>query len=128
MPRYPAKPLEEKLAWMRERQRAKEEEAREKEVDELMTRLMQLNREKAAKAREQMRLDGEPPSDGERPPQGRMLRVDEVAARLSVSVSTARRWFADRAIIVHPGPRRTTMLIPQQALDDWFAEHAPKRA
>lgn len=139
MPRYPKQPLEEKLAWMRERQRAKEEEARRKEEDELMTRLMQLSVAKADQVREWMRLNEEqrdrklaelrPPkytaSCG--PGRPRMLRVDEVAVILSVSVSTVQRWFKDRAVIVHPGPRKTTMLISQQALDDWFAEHQPPK-
>ena len=124
MPRYPKQPLEVKLAWMRERQRAKEEDARRKAEEELMARLMALSEEKAAWVREQMRRDAE--SRYALPERRRkMLRVDQVAEELGVSTRTVWRWFADRAVIVKPGLRRTTMLIPQQALDDWYAEHEP---
>lgn len=120
MPRYPKQPLEQKLAWMRERQRAKEEEARLKQEAEMKAQLM----ERAARLHE---------SNGagqvERPslPSRRMLRVDEVAKTLRVSVTTVRRWFRHCAVIVHPGPRKTTMLISEQILDDWIAEHTAKR-
>jgi excisionase family DNA binding protein len=114
MPRYPKQPLEERLAWMRERQRNKADE--------------QPQAQKKAKEDTQVAAGAvTTPTEAMRDLlQTRMLRVNQVAEILSVSHMTVRRWFADRAVIAHPGARRTTMLIPVEALDGWFREHAPK--
>jgi Helix-turn-helix domain len=122
MPRYPKQPLEEKLAWMRQKQDQKQAEAEVRAEEE---------RRRARLAAGERRPAPPPPLPP--PPVIRpawaarqMLRVDQVAGVLSVSTRTVQRWFADRAIIVQTGPTKTTMLIPEQALDDWFTEHAPK--
>jgi len=121
MGRYPKEPLEDRLLWMRKRQKAKaEKEARAKEeapqqaapeVTRVEAMLQDLLRHLAQ------------PVVAERKALPQMLRVEVVADALSVSPRTVYRWFADRAIIVQTGPRKTTMLIPQEVFDEWFAEH-----
>jgi excisionase family DNA binding protein len=102
MPRYPKQPLEERLAWMREKQKQKTEvEARPAPVAPVIVQPPQVTTGR------------------------QMLRVKKVADMLSVSHMTVRRWFAKRAVIAHPGARRTTMLIPVEALDEWIREHGP---
>lgn len=113
MPRYPKQPLEDKLAWMREQQRAKAEESRRQEEKQAGEKAAQLAAPSTVALLER--------------PSRKMLRVDEVAQILRVSVSTVQRWFRDRAVIVHPGPRKTHMLISEQILDDWIAENTAKR-
>jgi hypothetical protein len=117
MPRYPKEPLEDKLAWMRERQREKEAEARLKQEGELK---VQAIAEQAARLPE-----GQVGTAARR----RMLRVDEVAGILRMSDKTVRRWFRDRAVVVRAGRRKTTMLISEQILDDFIRDHTgyPKR-
>lgn len=100
MPRYPKQPLEEKLAWMREKQKQKTEAV----VAPAAPVFAQPPRVEAT---------------------GRqMLRVKKVADILSVSQMSVRRWFATRAVIV-PGAHKATMLIPVEALDDWLRAHGP---
>lgn len=95
MGRYPAEPLESKLAWMRAKQDRKRAEA-----------------PAAVPA---------PPREST-PPQ--FFRAHQVARMLNVSVKTVQRWFRRHAVIVRGG-RKTTMLISQRALDDWIREHGP---
>ncbi|MGA7238336.1 MAG: helix-turn-helix domain-containing protein [Bryobacteraceae bacterium] len=91
MPRYPAQPLEEKFAWMREKQRKREPE-------------------------------GSPQS----PQLPQYHRMKQVARALGISDRTARRWFRKRAVIVSgPCGTKSTMLIPQQAVDDFIRKHGP---
>jgi hypothetical protein len=116
MPRYAKQPLEEKLTWMRERQKEREERAaRQGEQEEARRRQERLEQsaERVARAA---------PGLLERPSR-RMLRVHEVAEILRCSSRTVGRWFAGRAVIVRTGPRKTHMLISEQILDDWIAEH-----
>ncbi|HXA25591.1 MAG TPA: helix-turn-helix domain-containing protein [Acetobacteraceae bacterium] len=129
MPRYPKQPLEDKLAWMRDRQNQKkaEEDLRAREE----TRRAQVASGASSPAEAILR-DLLQTLAAQRQPvrpapavTRQMLRVGQVAEILSVSARTVQRWFADRAVIVQ-GPTKTTMLIPQQALDDWLREHAPK--
>lgn len=104
MPRYPAQPLEEKLAWMRERQRQRQAA----EVYEAPPRRPLT----PAKYERRQKL-------GEIP---RMLRVGEVAEQLGVSRHSVSRWLRDRGVFVGQGSRRI-MLISQQDLEDWKREH-----
>ena len=103
MGRYPAEPLESKLAWMREKQQ----------------------RNQAAKAKvAERRLAVLPPREASSQlPQ--MLRVKEVAEALGVSGPTVRIWFARRAVVVKSphSKRKSVMLIPQRAFDEWIREH-----
>ena len=110
MPLYPKTPLEEKLAWMRQRQKQKE----------VQTEEVVRQRE----PRKQSEQRPEPPRL-ERPGR-KMMRVSEVAEILGVSTKSVQRWFRDRAVLVRPGLRRTIMLISEQVLDEWIAEHTPK--
>ena len=118
MSRYPKQPLEERLTWMRERQRVKEEELRQKRESELK---VQVTAEQAARLSE-----GQAGTAASR---RRMMRVGEVAGILRISPRTVQRWFADRAVIVRAGRVKTTMLISEQMLDDWIRDHTgyPKR-
>lgn len=127
MPRYPRLPLEEKLAWMRERQRTKEEEARRQQEAELRATLTTAAELHAQLARSPVLRAPASGRAGQKeiPPERKMWRVDEVAKMLAVSVRTVRRWFNGRAVIVPTGPHKTTVLISQKALDDWFREHTP---
>ena len=106
MGRYPKEPLEKRLAWMRERQKQKAAEGEQRPLAAPVASVLAT-----------------PPRVEATGP--RMLRVKKVAEMLSVSHMSVRRWFAKRAVIVHPGPRRTTMLIPVEALDEWIREHGP---
>jgi DNA-binding transcriptional regulator YiaG len=100
MGRYPAQPLEEKEAWMRERQaKRQEKEAQPVAVERQRPGSVQL-------------------------PQ--MLRVPQVARALGVSAPTVQNWFRRRAVIVRTR-RKSIMLIPQRALDDWISEHTNSR-
>lgn len=103
MGRYPAEALEDKLVWMRERQRKRQ----------------------AAEARkiEPGRVVPLPPDPPLLP---QMLRVGDVAKLLKVSPQTVKRWFLRRAVVVQ-GPQKITMLIPQRELDDWIREHTNSR-
>lgn len=121
MPRGSRIPLEEKLAWMRERQREREkEEERRRQEEEVKAKMIA---ERALELREPNGAPQQPPTVSRR----KMMRVDEVAKLLGVSTTTVLRWFRHRAVIVHPGPRKTTMLISEQILDDWITEHTAKQ-
>jgi hypothetical protein len=106
MSRYPSQPLEEKLAWLRERMRAKAESPESRSLS-------------PAKYRRRKRLAVELPKHL------RMFRVVEVAEMLGVSSQTVRRWFKGRVVAV-PGPkikfgrRRFTLLISQQDLEEFI--------
>src|SRR5215813_7467889 len=103
MGRYPAQPLEEKLAWMRERQLRKAE-AQAKPIAVAPSPL--------------------PPARAEETPaQRKMMRVPEVAEELSVSESSVRRWCAKRAVVIKEGRRHTTMPFSRRGLEDWKREH-----
>lgn len=104
MGRYPAEPLEDKLVWMR----AKQERRRQREA-----RRIEPHRTTP------------PPSDPPLLP--KMLRVKQVAGALGVSETTVRAWFTARAVIVKSpqSKRKSVMLIPQRAFDDWLREHGP---
>ena len=104
MGRYPATPLADKEAWMREQQRKRPgKEARRGPVAVLP-----------------VERRSEPPQ------QHQMLRVKQVAAILGVSVQTVHRWFRKRAVIIQ-GRHNSMMLIPQRTLDDWIREHTARR-
>ena len=106
--------LEEKLAWMRQRQgeRAEKEAAGEPFLGR------QISLEKAQRARH------EPPD------RLRVYRVPEVAEMLHVSQRTVRRWFDGRVKIMGnicstPKKRRhRVFLITQQDLYDFMNERA----
>lgn len=106
MGRYPAEPLESKLRWMR----AKQERKRESSAA-------------VAEVRRGPTVAPLPPASSL--PQ--MLRVKAVAKALGVSETTVRIWFAPRAIIVKSpqSKRKSVMLIPQRAFDDWLRERGP---
>ncbi|PWT71385.1 MAG: hypothetical protein C5B60_10995 [Chloroflexi bacterium] len=140
MARYPAQPLEEKLVWMRQRQRQRQEaEARQQQKDESKFQLSEAQKKELrlwAQVKEAL-LEANlvirtpsvrTPSAAceETSYERRMLRVGEVAIELGVSVRTVQRWFADRAVIVEAGPRKTTMLISRRVLDDWKKEHTSR--
>lgn len=110
--RYPPQPLEEKLTWMRERQRKRQEQEARSPSHRGAT-----SRDNPA------RLAAAPPA----PALPQMLRVKQVAKALGVSVKTVRRWFRRRAVIVRdPGARKSVMLISQRALEDWIHEHTAR--
>lgn len=114
MGRYPATPLEDKLVWMRERQRRRQEQ----EARPPRSGGADRGHRGTTSRDNRARLADAPPAL----PQ--MLRVKQVAKALGVSVKTVRRWFRRRAVIVRdPGARKSVMLIPQRALDDWIREH-----
>ena len=98
MGRYPAQPLAEKEAWMREEQR------------------------KNAEALKSGPVAVAPPARPEPPVQPQFLRIRQVAKILNVSESTVHRWFRRNVLIVQ-GPRQQTVLIPQRTLDEWIRKH-----
>lgn len=100
MGRYPAEPLESKLAWMRAKQGKKAE--REIEPGRFVV----------------------PLPDPPLLPQ--MLRVKQVAELLGVSRQTVERWFGHRAVVVQ-GRSNKVMLIPRRFLDDWIRDHTNSR-
>lgn len=135
MPVHPKRPLEEKLGWMRQRQLEKERKAaweQEQESKQLREEQEEAATQRAClgetirQAKLRQAVFEAAPRQREIAPERKMLRVWEVAEILAVSPDTVRRWFAPRAVIVPTGPCKTTMLISQKALDDWFAEHQAK--
>ena len=128
MARYPKQPLEERLAWMRERQRRKQQ-AEEPPAPPPVPTVREVRARQPLRALPSVPAKVEPrvPAAPEIPPERKMLRVAQVAKMLSVSRKTVSRWFADRAVVVGSGPVKTTMLISEQALTDWLAEHQATR-
>lgn len=112
MGRYPAESLESKLVWMRERQRRRQE----KESKFLLVRSSVESRALAEEAEVQLQPSAELPQ---------MLRVRQVAKALGVSLPSVYRWFRDRSVIVQ-GRRKSMMLIPRRALDEWIREHTAR--
>lgn len=108
MGRYTAEPLENKLAWMRERQQRK--------------------REKESRHRAPVVVPAPAPAASPQPPAPlpQYHKVQKVAQWLGVSDRTVRRWFRKHALIV-PGPcgTKSTWLIPHQAVEDWIRRYGP---
>lgn len=100
MARYPAQPLEEKLAWMRERQR-------ERRAAEEAERIRPVS-PRASERRS--RLDAAPPV--------KMYRLKEVADMLGVSLASVRRHFAGRWIKFGH-----SVLISQKTIDEVLGGH-----
>ena len=108
MSRYPAQPLEEKLAWMRERMKAKVETIPERPLSPVQHR----RRQKISSPQAHLR----------------MYRVGEVAEMWGVSPQTIARWFRDRARVVdRSSPRakrqRRVLLISEAELEAFIREH-----
>src|SRR6516162_4434587 len=107
MSRYPPQPLEEKLAWMRERMRTKGAE----------TSIGHRSLSPARHRRHQRQV-------AEIPAHLRMYRVGEVAEMFGVSPQTVRRWFEGRAVVVgeikttKSRRRKRVLLISQRDLEE----------
>ena len=106
MGRYPARPLEEKEAWMRDRQRRKAEEASGPGPVVLAPRVPAARPEPPKPPARPRQSE---PEEGPHPQQ--MLRIRRVAKILDIDESTVRRWFR-RHVVVVQGPQRQTVLIP----------------
>lgn len=101
MGRYPAEPLEDKLAWMRAKQQRK------------------CAPQAAPRGPSAVPA---PPREAARPEPPQMLRINQVAQLLGVSRRTVYRWFGKRCVVIQ-GPVRRVVLIPQRVLDEWVRKH-----
>jgi hypothetical protein len=115
MARYPAQPLEEKLAWMKERMQGKS--AREAKGETV------LRAPSPARHRRAQLVQAKIPAHLE------MFTVAEVAQMLAVSPSTVRRYFAGKVVMVGradttPSRRRyRKFFISRRDLEQWLEEH-----
>ena len=130
MPRYPPQPLEQKLAWLRERVRRRAEAEPDERVepqgqgDSAKGRGAVIRRSISPERHRRQQRQAE-----ETPAHLWMFRPKEVAELLGVSPDTVRRQFENRAVIIGQSVstksrrRKRIFLISLRDLEQWLDEH-----